>query len=134
MIINGFCKEVFQQLPMEFAVEATKLLGSSSKAASDDHARCTVFLEVRGLAASIAGVRILKGVISRCAPAKCTPSWAPTDRARARFAKVLAGHPAYEVTGGTVLFEARICSRWSRGACPRRALPRLSSTRSKYPG
>lgn len=26
MIINGFCKEVFQQLPMEFAVEATKLL------------------------------------------------------------------------------------------------------------
>ena len=27
LIINGFCKEVFQQLPMEFAVEATKLLG-----------------------------------------------------------------------------------------------------------
>jgi len=27
MIINGFCKGVFQQLPMEFAVEATKLLG-----------------------------------------------------------------------------------------------------------
>ena len=27
MIINGFCKDVFRQLPMEFAVEATKLLG-----------------------------------------------------------------------------------------------------------
>ena len=26
MIINGFCKDVFQQLPMEFAVEATNLL------------------------------------------------------------------------------------------------------------
>ncbi len=26
MIINGFCKDVFKQLPMEFAVEATKLL------------------------------------------------------------------------------------------------------------
>ncbi len=26
MIINGFCKDVFQQLPMEFAVEATALL------------------------------------------------------------------------------------------------------------
>ncbi len=26
MIINGFCKDVFVQLPMEFAVEATKLL------------------------------------------------------------------------------------------------------------
>ncbi|MXX04188.1 MAG: Fe-S cluster assembly protein SufB [Gemmatimonadetes bacterium] len=29
MIINGFCKEVFQELPMEFAVEAKKLLGIS---------------------------------------------------------------------------------------------------------
>ncbi|MBI2873439.1 MAG: Fe-S cluster assembly protein SufB [Chloroflexi bacterium] len=26
LIINGFCKEVFKQLPMEFAVEATRLL------------------------------------------------------------------------------------------------------------
>jgi Fe-S cluster assembly protein SufB len=29
MIVNGFCKEVFDQLPMEFAVEAQKLLGIS---------------------------------------------------------------------------------------------------------
>jgi len=27
MIVNGFCKEVFKELPMEFAVEAQKLLG-----------------------------------------------------------------------------------------------------------
>lgn len=27
LIINGFCKEVFRELPMEFAVEAQKLLG-----------------------------------------------------------------------------------------------------------
>ena len=26
LIINGFCKEVFKELPMEFAVEAQKLL------------------------------------------------------------------------------------------------------------
>lgn len=26
LVVNGFCKEVFKQLPMEFAVEATKLL------------------------------------------------------------------------------------------------------------
>ena len=26
MIVNGFCKEVFRELPMEFAVEAQKLL------------------------------------------------------------------------------------------------------------
>jgi Fe-S cluster assembly protein SufB len=28
MIVNGFCKEVFQELPMEFAVEAQKLLSA----------------------------------------------------------------------------------------------------------
>ena len=26
MIVNGFCKEVMKELPMEFAVEAQKLL------------------------------------------------------------------------------------------------------------
>ncbi len=29
MVVNGFCKEVFDHLPMEFAVEATKLLSIS---------------------------------------------------------------------------------------------------------
>ena len=29
MVVNGFCKEVFDHLPMEFAVEATRLLGIS---------------------------------------------------------------------------------------------------------
>ena len=27
MIVNGFCRAVFRELPMEFAVEAQKLLG-----------------------------------------------------------------------------------------------------------
>ena len=27
LIVNGFCKEVLKELPMEFAVEAQKLLG-----------------------------------------------------------------------------------------------------------
>jgi Fe-S cluster assembly protein SufB len=29
MIVNGFCREVLQELPMEFAVEAQKLVGIS---------------------------------------------------------------------------------------------------------
>lgn len=33
MIVNGFCKEVFKNLPMEFAVEAAKLLGVSLEGA-----------------------------------------------------------------------------------------------------
>ncbi|MCC7412538.1 MAG: Fe-S cluster assembly protein SufB [Gammaproteobacteria bacterium] len=33
MIVNGFCKQVFKELPMEFAVEAQKLLGISLEGA-----------------------------------------------------------------------------------------------------
>ncbi|MGE0387030.1 MAG: Fe-S cluster assembly protein SufB [Gammaproteobacteria bacterium] len=33
MIVNGFCKQVFKELPMEFAVEAQKLLGVSLEGA-----------------------------------------------------------------------------------------------------
>jgi len=33
MVVNGFCKEVFKELPMEFAVEAQKLLGISLEGA-----------------------------------------------------------------------------------------------------
>ncbi|MCZ6691893.1 MAG: Fe-S cluster assembly protein SufB [Planctomycetota bacterium] len=33
MIVNGFCKKVFRKLPMEFAVEAQKLLGVSLEGA-----------------------------------------------------------------------------------------------------
>ncbi|MFP5505275.1 MAG: Fe-S cluster assembly protein SufB [Gammaproteobacteria bacterium] len=33
MIVNGFCKEVFKELPMEFAAEATKLLSVSLEGA-----------------------------------------------------------------------------------------------------
>ena len=31
MIVNGFCKTVFKELPMEFAVEAQKLLGDQPR-------------------------------------------------------------------------------------------------------
>ena len=34
MIVNGFCKAVFKELPMEFAVEAQKLLGVSLEGAT----------------------------------------------------------------------------------------------------
>ena len=33
LLVSGFCKEVFQKLPMEFAVEANKLLEVSMEGA-----------------------------------------------------------------------------------------------------
>jgi Fe-S cluster assembly protein SufB len=35
--VNGFVREVLQKLPMEFAVEAQKLLEVSLEGASDEH-------------------------------------------------------------------------------------------------
>ena len=35
LIVNGFCKEVFNELPMEFAVEAKKLLEISLEGSGD---------------------------------------------------------------------------------------------------
>ncbi len=46
MIVNGFCKEVFRELPMEFAVEAQKLLGVSLEGSV---AVMTPMLEIRNL-------------------------------------------------------------------------------------
>jgi Fe-S cluster assembly protein SufB len=36
LVVNGFCKEVLQALPMEFAMEAQSLVAISLKAASAD--------------------------------------------------------------------------------------------------
>ena len=36
LIVNGFAREVLKQLPMEFAVEAQKLLGISLEGSVDD--------------------------------------------------------------------------------------------------
>ena len=33
MIVNGFCKELIQKLPMEFAIEAAKLINISLEGA-----------------------------------------------------------------------------------------------------
>jgi Fe-S cluster assembly protein SufB len=36
LVVNGFVRDVLQQLPMEFAVEAQKLISIASKAAWAD--------------------------------------------------------------------------------------------------
>ena len=66
-----------------------------------------VLLEVRGLTANVAGVPILKGVDLVVREGEIHAIMGPNGSGKSTFAKVLAGHPAYEVTGGTVLFEGR---------------------------
>jgi len=64
-----------------------------------------VLLEVSGLTANVAGVPILKGIDLAVREGEIHAIMGPNGSGKSTFAKVLAGHPAYEVTGGTVLFK-----------------------------
>jgi Fe-S cluster assembly ATP-binding protein len=64
-------------------------------------------LDVGGLTANVAGVPILKGVDLDVREGEIHAIMGPNGSGKSTFAKTIAGHPAYEVTGGTVLFQGR---------------------------
>ena len=64
-------------------------------------------LEVRGLRATVNGIEILKGLDFTVKSGEVHAIMGPNGSGKSTFAKVLAGHTAYEVTAGSVLFEGR---------------------------
>ncbi len=64
-------------------------------------------LEVRGLRATVNGIEILKGLDLTVKSGEIHAIMGPNGSGKSTFAKVLAGHTAYEVTGGSVLFEGK---------------------------
>ena len=64
-----------------------------------------LLLEIRGLRASINSIEILKGVDLTGRSGEVHAIMGINGSGKSTLAKVLAGHAAYEVTGGTVLFE-----------------------------
>jgi Fe-S cluster assembly ATP-binding protein len=64
-------------------------------------------LEIRGLRASVQGTEILHGVDLTIRAGEVHAIMGPNGSGKSTLAQVLAGHPAYTVTGGTVQYEGK---------------------------
>jgi len=66
-----------------------------------------VLLEVRDLHATVGGTEILKGVNFTVRSGEIHAIMGLNGSGKSTFAKVLAGHPSYEITRGTILFDGQ---------------------------
>ena len=64
-------------------------------------------LEVRNLSAAVAGIEILKGINLTVKAGEVHALMGPNGSGKSTFAKVLAGHADYTVTGGEVLYQGK---------------------------
>jgi Fe-S cluster assembly ATP-binding protein len=69
------------------------------------HQDSKTLLAVRGLHARVNGIEILKGLSLTVKSGEIHAIMGPNGSGKSTFAKVLAGHPAYEVSGGEVRFD-----------------------------
>ncbi len=64
-------------------------------------------LAVRDLRATVNGIEILKGMDLTVRSGEVHAIMGPNGSGKSTFSKVLAGHPAYEVSGGEAIFDGR---------------------------
>src|ERR1041384_3904063 len=64
-------------------------------------------LEIRGLAASVGDQPILRGIDLTVNKGEIHAVMGPNGSGKSTLAQVLAGNPAYEVTGGTVTYDGK---------------------------
>jgi Fe-S cluster assembly ATP-binding protein len=66
-----------------------------------------VILSVKDLTAEVGGVQILKGLNLEIKAGEVHAIMGPNGSGKSTFSKVLAGHPAYTVTGGKILYKGK---------------------------
>ena len=141
MIVDGFCKQVFRELPMEFAVEAKKLLevlagrrvgpALDRPPATPRHEDASM-LKIDNLHVRVAGRDILKGLSLDVAAGPGARDHGPQRRGqvhagqRARRARRLRNRRRLACSS-----TAATCWRWNRKSAPPQACSSRSSTRSR---
>lgn len=66
-----------------------------------------VTLSVKDLTAEVDGVQILKGLNLEIKAGEVHAIMGPNGSGKSTFSKVLAGHPAYNVTGGEIIYKGK---------------------------
>ncbi len=67
----------------------------------------TPLLKIENLHASVGDVSILKGINLTVNPGEVHAIMGPNGSGKSTLARALSGHPAYEVTGGTVTYDGK---------------------------
>ena len=70
-------------------------------------------LEIRDLTVDVQGKTILDGVTLDLDKGKTLALMGPNGSGKSTLAYAIAGHPAYEVTGGQILFKGEDISEWT---------------------
>src|SRR3954462_12001252 len=64
-------------------------------------------LEIKNLKANVGDKEILKGISLKIGSGETHAIMGPNGSGKSTLAQVLAGNPAYEVTGGSILYDGK---------------------------